>query len=282
MDSISVFALASGVELTRPGFILSAAGPRIMDEFHLKQYGTTAGALRISRFPIPFASPAVGWFLDRVGLESGYRMGRRVVGRWRPHSAAGPEIFGNWSEHAFPGHLGIGRRSSGRQGERNLSRTKESRRRSRDDTGRIEYRQHGRSVTCGGDDRLAKSVFSSVRRSVSRGFPSGSRYAGKSALTRKCRHSGEPGAFRRLLGDRRLLVLMVANILWMGIYTLWSNWTDDLFGPELWTDDASGVLVCVGSAGGVDVGSVCRRMGSRAAPLTKECHRFRRELWERW
>ena len=35
----------------------------------------------------------------------------------------------------------------------------------------------------------------------------------------------EPGAFRQLLGDRRLAALVAANILWMGIYTLWSNWT---------------------------------------------------------
>jgi len=35
----------------------------------------------------------------------------------------------------------------------------------------------------------------------------------------------ETGAFLRLLRDRRLQVLVAANILWMGIYTLWSNWT---------------------------------------------------------
>lgn len=35
----------------------------------------------------------------------------------------------------------------------------------------------------------------------------------------------QPGAFRILLGDRRLIALVGANILWMGIYTLWSNWT---------------------------------------------------------
>jgi predicted MFS family arabinose efflux permease len=35
----------------------------------------------------------------------------------------------------------------------------------------------------------------------------------------------EPGALLLLLKDRRLPVLVGANILWMGIYTLWSNWT---------------------------------------------------------
>jgi MFS transporter, ACS family, hexuronate transporter len=34
----------------------------------------------------------------------------------------------------------------------------------------------------------------------------------------------QQGGFR-LLRDRRLLALAGANILWMGIYTLWSNWT---------------------------------------------------------
>lgn len=31
-----------------------------------------------------------------------------------------------------------------------------------------------------------------------------------------------------LLGDRRLQTLVAANVLWMGIYTLWSNWTTAL------------------------------------------------------
>jgi ACS family hexuronate transporter-like MFS transporter len=34
----------------------------------------------------------------------------------------------------------------------------------------------------------------------------------------------ETGALR-LLRDRKLLKLTLANILWMGIYSLWSNWT---------------------------------------------------------
>jgi len=34
-----------------------------------------------------------------------------------------------------------------------------------------------------------------------------------------------PGAFLRLAKDRRLAALVAANILWMGIYSLWSNWT---------------------------------------------------------
>ena len=89
----------------------------------------------------------------------------------------------------FPGHLGIRGRSRGGQGERDLPRTKKSRHRSRHDAGRIEHRQHRRSVARRRDDRLAKSVLSSARRSVSPGFPSGSRCAAKSALTKKCRRS---------------------------------------------------------------------------------------------
>ncbi len=34
-----------------------------------------------------------------------------------------------------------------------------------------------------------------------------------------------PAPVRGMLRDRRLLGLVAANMLWMGIYTLWSNWT---------------------------------------------------------
>jgi ACS family hexuronate transporter-like MFS transporter len=50
--------------------ILSAAGPRIMAEFNLnhRQFGALSGAFGL---PYALASPFVGWFLDRLGLETG-------------------------------------------------------------------------------------------------------------------------------------------------------------------------------------------------------------------
>lgn len=50
--------------------ILSAAGPRIVAEFNLNhlQFGALNGAFGL---PYALASPFVGWFLDRLGLEAG-------------------------------------------------------------------------------------------------------------------------------------------------------------------------------------------------------------------
>src|SRR5580658_10908702 len=67
--AVSVFALASAWNyLDR--LTLSAAAPRIMAEFHLSKtdYGWLLSAFS---FSYTFASPAVGWFLDRLGLEAG-------------------------------------------------------------------------------------------------------------------------------------------------------------------------------------------------------------------
>src|SRR5579862_9524305 len=67
--AVAVFALASTWNyLDR--LVLSAAAPRIRAEFHLSNAGY--GWL-LSAFSIAYAaaSPAVGWMLDRLGLEAG-------------------------------------------------------------------------------------------------------------------------------------------------------------------------------------------------------------------
>ncbi len=67
--AVAVFALASTWNyLDR--LVLSAAAPRIRAEFHLTN---TDFSLLLSAFGLAYmlASPAVGWFLDWVGLEAG-------------------------------------------------------------------------------------------------------------------------------------------------------------------------------------------------------------------
>ena len=64
-----IFALASAWNyLDRQ--TLSFAAPRIIAEFNLtnRDYGWLLSAFN---FSYTFASPAVGWFLDRLGLETG-------------------------------------------------------------------------------------------------------------------------------------------------------------------------------------------------------------------
>ena len=62
--AVSIFALASAWNyLDR--FTLSNAGKRIIDEFHLSNAGY-GWLLSAFNFSYALASPAVGWFLDRL------------------------------------------------------------------------------------------------------------------------------------------------------------------------------------------------------------------------
>ena len=68
--AVSFFALATAWNyLDR--ITLSAAAPRVMAEFHLSN--TDYGWLIGPAFALPYAiaAPLVGWFLDRLGLETG-------------------------------------------------------------------------------------------------------------------------------------------------------------------------------------------------------------------
>src|SRR5579871_5412954 len=67
--AVAFFALASTWNyLDRQ--LLSAAAPRVRGEFHLSNtdYGWLVAAFGLA---YAIASPAMGWFLDRVGLERG-------------------------------------------------------------------------------------------------------------------------------------------------------------------------------------------------------------------
>jgi ACS family hexuronate transporter-like MFS transporter len=220
--AISVFALASAWNyLDR--FILSAAGPRIRAEFHLSNtdYGWLLSAFS---FSYTFASPAVGWFLDRVGLEAGIVW---AVALWSLAAAlcgwtrnlwqlVGARVFlGIWESAGVPAagkinaiYLEPKNRAVG-----------------------AAMTQVGLSIGSIGAPLLV-GVMTGWRSPfficAALGFAWIPVWI---AVRRKIRPyeevppQREEGAFRRLLGDRRLVVLMAANILWMGIYNLWSNWT---------------------------------------------------------
>jgi ACS family hexuronate transporter-like MFS transporter len=220
--AVSVFALASAWNyLDR--LTLSAAAPRIMAEFHLSKtdYGWLLSAFSLS---YTFASPAVGWFLDRVGLEAGILW---AVALWSLAAAfcgwsrslgqlIGARIFlGIWESAGVP--------AAGKLNAIYLEPKNRA----------IGAAMTQVGLTIGGVGAPLLVLAMAGWRSpffvcAALGFAWIPLWI---AVRRKVRPyeevppQREPGAFRQVLGDRRLLVLMGANVLWMGIYTLWSNWT---------------------------------------------------------
>lgn len=219
---MSVFALASAWNyLDR--LTLSAAAPRIMAEFHLnnRQYGSLLSVFALS---YAVASPAVGWYLDRLGLETGIVW---AVGLWSLATAfcgwsrnliqlIGARVFlGIWESAGIP--------AAGKLNAIYLE--------SKDRAVGAAMTQVGLTIAGVAAPLLVASMagwrnpffvcallgfawiplWIAVRRRIQ---------PYEEVAPRR-----EPGAFRRLMSDRRLIVLAIANILWMGSYTLWSNWT---------------------------------------------------------
>jgi MFS transporter, ACS family, hexuronate transporter len=220
--AVSIFALASAWNyLDR--LTLSAAAPRIMAEFHLSttDYGWLLSAFS---FSYTFASPAVGWFLDRMGLEAGIVW---AVALWSLAAALcgwsrslgqliGARIFlGIWESAGVP--------AAGKLNAIYLEPKNRA----------IGAAMTQVGLTIGGIGAPLLVLAMTGWRSpffvcAALGFAWIPLWL---AVRRKVRPyeevppQRERGAFRHLLGDRRLMVLVGANILWMGIYTLWSNWT---------------------------------------------------------
>lgn len=216
-----MFALASAWNyLDR--LTLSAAAPRIMAEFHLsaRDYGWLISAFSLS---YTFASPAVGWFLDRLGLETGIVW---AVGLWSLATALcgwsrslgqliGARIFlGVWESAGVPAagkvnaiYLEPKDRAIGAamtQVGLSIGGTAA--------TLLVGWMSGWRSpfFVCAALGLAWIPVWINVRRKVQ---------PYEEVPPRR-----ESGALR-MLADKRLLLLAGANVLWMGIYTLWSNWT---------------------------------------------------------
>lgn|SRR6185312_8244825 len=219
--AVSVFALASAWNyLDR--LTLSAAAPRIMAEFHLnaRDYGWLLSAFSLS---YTFASPFAGWFLDRLGLETGIVW---AVGLWSVAAALcgwtrslwqliGARIFlGIWESAGVP--------AAGKVNAIYLE---------------PKNRAIGAAMT-----QVGLSI-GGVGATLLVGWMSGWRnpffvcaVLGLAwipvwiTIRRKVQPYEEVAPRRetgmlRMFADRKLIVLAAANVLWMGIYTLWSNWT---------------------------------------------------------
>ncbi len=220
--AVSVFALASAWNyLDR--LTLSAAAPRIMAEFHLNKtdYGWLLSAFS---FAYTFASPAVGWFLDRVGLETGivwavalWSLATALCGWTRSlGQLIGARVFlGVWESAGVPA-----------AGKLNAIYLEPKNR-----AVGAAITQVGLSIGGIGAPLLVGSMAgwrSPFFVCSALGFAWIPLWI---AVRRKVRPWEEvppqrdAGALRLLARDRRLAALVGANILWMGIYTLWSNWT---------------------------------------------------------
>ena len=221
--AISVFALASAWNyLDR--LTLSAAAPRVREEFHLSNadYGWLLSAFALA---YALASPLMGWFLDWLGLEKGIVW---AVGMWSLATAlcgwsrslgqlVGARVFlGIWESVGVP--------AAGKVNAVYLE--------PKDRAIGAAMTQVGLSIggigapllvaamvgwrspffVCAALGLLWIPAWMLVRRRV--------RPYAEIAPQRGLR---KPRL--ALLKDPRLLRLAAANILWMGIYTLWSNWT---------------------------------------------------------
>jgi ACS family hexuronate transporter-like MFS transporter len=219
--AVAIFALASTWNyLDR--LVLSAAAPRIKAEFHLSNadYGWLLAAFSLA---YALASPVVGWFLDRLGLETGivcavalWSVAAAICGWTRTFGQliVSRVFLGIWESAGVP--------AAGKLNAIYLE---------------PENRALGAAMTqvglsiggvaapllvarfmgwrspffiCSALGLAWIPVWMLVRRNV--------------APWREVLPQSAPGAWR-LLRDRRLIALAAANVLWMGIYTLWSNWT---------------------------------------------------------
>jgi ACS family hexuronate transporter-like MFS transporter len=219
--AVSVFALASTWNyLDR--LILSAAAPRIKAEFHLNnaQFGWL-----ISAFSLAYAtvSPAAGWFLDRAGLEMGIVV---AVALWSISAAicGFTRTFGELTgaRIALGGFESAGVPAAGKLNAIYLE--------PKDRAVGAAFTQVGLSVggiaapllvvampgwrqpffVCAALGILWLPVWIITRRRV----------APFEAVAPQKHAAGFA-----MLADRRLMLLAAANVLWMVIYSLWSNWT---------------------------------------------------------
>ncbi len=219
--AVTVFALAAACNyLDR--LVLSAAAPRIRAEFHLTNtdYGWLVSAFGLA---YALASPAVGWFLDFLGLETGIVC---AVGMWSVAAGlcgltrnfgqlvAGRAFLGVWESAGFPA-----------AGKLNAIYLEPKNRALGAAMSQVGIALAGVAAP------LLVGAFAGWRTSFFVCAALGFVWIPVWLVVRKnvepyatVAPQREKGALR-LLRDRRLILLAVANVLWMGIYALWTNWT---------------------------------------------------------
>lgn len=218
---VSVFALASTWNyLDR--LVLMAAAPRVRAEFHLNntQYGWMLSAFSLA---YALASPGTGWLLDWLGLEVG------IV--W---------AVVMWSVSSFLG--GISRGFGQLLGTRAMLGAFESAGVPAAGKLNAAYLEPKNRAIGAAMTQVGLSIAGVAAPLLVAAMPGWREpFFVCAALgliwipifllirSRVAPFEASPpqreGAGLKLLRDRRLQTLVVANILWMGIYTLWSNWT---------------------------------------------------------
>jgi MFS transporter, ACS family, hexuronate transporter len=240
--AVTVFILSSTLNYLDRNLIAVLA-PLILAEFQLKQTGF---GLLISAFSFAYAGSSllVGWFLDRVGINRGISA---AVGWW---SAA---AVGSGLVRTLPGltfcrvALGIGEAAGvpavGKLNGLYLKAEERAMGAALNQVGLslgailaplwigVAYRYSWRApfVVVGLLGFLWIPLWLWVNRLIRPAFGSNGGTIAKS-IGPECRADQyrwmpDPAtAGFRLLLDRKLILLVVANVLWMGAYSLWSNW----------------------------------------------------------
>ncbi len=219
--AVSIFSMAAACNyLDR--LVLSAAAPKIRAEFHLSNtdYGWLVSAFGLA---YALASPGVGWFLDWLGLEAGivcsvamWSAAAGICGLTRNFGqlVAGRAFLGVWESAGFPA-----------AGKLNAIYLEPRNRALGAAMAQVGIALAGVAApllvgafagwrtaffVCAALGFLWIPIWLLVRRSV------------KPWATVAPQRGGDG---LRLLRDRRLFVLAFANILWMGVFALWTNWT---------------------------------------------------------
>jgi len=269
--AVSFFALATAWNyLDR--ITLSAAAPRVMAEFHLTN--TDYGLLIGPAFALPYAiaAPFVGWFLDRLGLETGivfavalWSLGAAMCGWTRSFSqlVAARVFLGTCESAGIP--------AAGKLNAIYLE---------------PKDRAIGAAMTqigiglAGIAAPLLVAWFTGWRSPFFVCAALGFGWIPLWLMVRRTVHPYREVAPQRQLGgfeilrDPRLIALAAANVLWMIGYTFWTNWTTLYFAQRyhLTTSQANGyawVPPVASTLGGFAGGWLSRQAVTRGRPAVE-------------
>ncbi len=214
-----VFVVSNVVNYLDRG-ILASVWPDIAREFHLdeRHYGWIVMALSLS---YALASPVTGWMLDRLGLTRGISV---AVAIWSAAAAATGAVV------SYPQlllcRIGLGAGESA--GIPAVGKANAMYLQPKERAIGAAFSQVGISIGGILAPALAVMFVAHTWR-----FPfvvaglCGLLWIPLWWMTSRAIQPAfdEPQASESGAMDRRLLALVVANVLWMGVYSLWTNWT---------------------------------------------------------
>ena len=222
--AVGVFILSSTLNYLDRN-LLSTLAPLIMAEFAFNQTGF---GFLLSAFSISYAAASlfVGWFLDRVGVNRGISA---AVGWWSAAAVASGLTGGFRAFAICRVALGIGESAGvpavGKLNGTYLQPEERALGAALNQVGlslgqilaplwiAVAYRYSWRTpfVIVGALGFVWIPLWWAVSSRIKPAFPE---YP-----------ESRPRSSVRLLLDRNLILLVIANILWMGAYSLWSSWT---------------------------------------------------------